>query len=233
MFLLVCAIFYTPLLEMAKSRKSQKRSRRSRRSPRRIVMYGGEAPVNYSNAGPMKLSLAQGVDFERYHSGQHGGMAGPYPASVVGSTLPAELSASARINPTLDAYRQIAGLKDPGQEGGRKRRKTRRSSRKNMNSGRKGRKASRKASRKNMNGGRKGRKSRRNSHKSRRNSRKSRKQYGGDFVRWGGGGYDSDVDAPMTVAESSKMLIPPSMVAQAGLHREWADAANPSSMTPK
>jgi hypothetical protein len=223
MFLLVCAIFYTPLLEMAKSRKSQKRSRRS---PRRIVMYGGEAPVNYSNAGPMKLSLAQGVDFERYHSGQHGGMAGPYPASVVGSTLPAELSASARINPTLDAYRQIAGLKDPGQEGGRKRRKTRRSSRKsrkNMNGGRKGRKASRKASRK----------SRRNSRKSRRNSRKSRKQYGGDFVRWGGGGYDSDVDAPMTVAESSKMLISPSMVAQAGLHREWADAANPSSMTPK
>jgi hypothetical protein len=185
-------------------------------------MYGGEAPVNYSNAGPMKLSLAQGVDFERYHSGQHGGMAGPYPASVVGSTLPAELSASARINPTLDAYRQIAGLKDPGQEGGRKRRKTRRSSRKsrkNMNGGRKGRKASRK--------------SRRNSRKSRRNSRKSRKQYGGDFVRWGGGGYDSDVDAPMTVAESSKMLISPSMVAQAGLHREWADAANPSSMTPK
>jgi hypothetical protein len=219
MFLLVCAIFYTPLLEMAKSRKSQKRSRRSRRSPRRIVMYGGEAPVNYSNAGPMKLSLAQGVDFERYHSGQHGGMAGPYPASVVGSTLPAELSASARINPTLDAYRQIAGLKDPGQEGGRKRRKTRRSSRK---------------SRKNMNGGRKGRKaSRKSRRKSRRNSRKSRKQYGGDFVRWGGGGYDSDVDAPMTVAESSKMLISPSMVAQAGLHREWADAANPSSMTPK
>ena len=189
---------------MAKSRKSQRRSHR--RTRRR--MRGGQAPVNYSNPGPMRQSLAQGEDFERYHSGQHGGMS-PYPASVVASTLPAELSASARINPTLQAYREIAGLKDPGQQGGRRDRKSR-----------KGRKS------------RKNHKSSRNSRKNRKN-RKSRKQYGGDFVRWGGGGYNLDVDTPMNIGESYKMLIPPNMVAQAGLHPEWKDAANPSSMTPK
>jgi hypothetical protein len=50
---------------------------------------------------------------------------------------------------------------------------------------------------------------------------------------YGGAAYNLVADSPMLVPESSKMLIPPSMVQQAGLHREWADAANPSSMMPK
>ena len=196
---------------MAPSRKNRRNSRKNRR------MNGGQAPVNYSNPGPMNLSLGQGQQFAQMHAGQHGGM-GPYPGSVTGSMLPGELAASARVAPTLQAYEQIRGLRD--QAGGRKGRKA---SRKN-----------RKASRKNRKASRKNRSSRKNRKASRKNrsSRKNRRQNGGDFVRWGGG-YNSDVDAPMTVAESSKMLIPSNLLAQAGLHREWADAANPSSMMPK
>ena len=154
------------------------------------------APVNWSAKGPMELSLGQGAQFAQQHAGQHGGMA-PYPGSM-GQMLPSELSASARINPTLAAYAQIAGMKD--QAGGRKRRS------------RKGRKGSRK------------------------NRRNSRRQNGG-LVRWGGmrGGaaYNLAVDSPSMVGESTKMLIPPSLQAQAGLHPEWKDAMNPEAWTPK
>jgi hypothetical protein len=137
---------------------------------------------------------------------QHLGQHGgmaPYPGAVNSSMLPGDLAASARITSTLNAYNEIKGLQD----GGRKHR-----------------------SRKQRGGvlvpwgGR--RKSRRNSRKNRRNSRNSRRMYGG-------AGYNLTVDSPMLVPDSSKMLIPSSMVQQAGLHREWADAANPSSMMPK
>ena len=190
---------------MGSSRKNRRNNRKSRRNNRRSL-YGGQAPVNWSNPGPMQLSLGQGVEFEKQHAGQHGGM-GPYPGSVTGSMLPSDLAASARINPTLAAYAQIRGLSD--QAGGRKRRS------------RKGRKGSRK--------GRKG---------SRKNSRKGQR---GGLVRWGGrrmrGGaaYNLAVDAPSMVGESTKMLIPPSLQAQAGLHPEWklVEGGTPSAWMPK
>ena len=196
--------------------------RRSRRSRRNRRYYGGQAPVNYSNPGPMTQNLAQGLQFARFHEGQHGGM-GPYPGSVTQSMLPGDLAASARINPTLAAYAQIRGLQDggKGRKGSRKnnRKNTRKGSRKNN------RKNTRKNNRKN---------NRKNTRKNnRKNTRRNRRQYGGDFVRWGGGGYNLAVDAPMTVQESSKMLIPDNLLRQAGLHPEWADAARPNSMTPK
>jgi hypothetical protein len=50
---------------------------------------------------------------------------------------------------------------------------------------------------------------------------------------YGGAGSNFAVDAPMNVPESYKQLIPDSLRQQAGLHPEWADAAKPSSMTPK
>ena len=179
------------------NRKSRRNNRKSRRNNRRSL-YGGQAPVNWSNPGPMKLSLGQGVDFAQQHAGQHGGM-GPYPGSVTSSMLPSDLAASARINPTLAAYAQIRGLSD--QAGGRKRRS------------RKGRKGSR--------------------------SRKGRKSQRGGLVRWGGmrGGaaYNLAVDAPSMVGESTKMLIPPSLQAQAGLHPEWklVEGGSPSAYMPK
>ena len=189
------------------SRRHRKANRRTRRHRSRRHR-GGMAPVDYVNKQPMILNLAQGNDFARYHVGQHGGMA-PYPGGVVGSMLPGDLAASARIAPTLQAYKEISGLQD----GGRKRR--RRGSRK---------------SRKQRGGvlvpwggGR-----RRNSRKNRRNSscRSRRNMYGG-------AGSNFAVDAPMNVPESYKQLIPDSLRQQAGLHPEWADAANPSSMMPK
>ena len=212
--------------------------------------HGGMAPVDYVNKEPMLLNLAQGNDFAKYHVGQHGGMA-PYPGGVDSSMLPSDLAASAKISSTLDAYNQIKGLQDGGRKnrknrksrkqnggvlvpwGGRRKnsRKNRRNSRKNS---RKNSRNSRKSSRKNRRNSRKSsRKNRRNSRKSsrknRRNSRKSRRTCG----QFGGSGYNFAVDAPMLVPESYKMLIPSSLSQQAGLHKEWADAANPSSMMPK
>jgi len=187
------------------NRKSNRKSRRSR------VYSGGMAPVNWSNPGPMHQNLAAGVDFAKYHVGQHGGMA-PYPGGVVGSMLPGNLADAARVSSTLNAYKEIAGMQD----GGRKRRGSRKSRR----------------SRKQCGGvlvpwgGR-----RRHSGKSRK-SRKSRKSHRRHRMR-GGAGINLAADSPMMVPESSKMLIPNSMLQQAGLHKEWADAANPNAFTPK
>ena len=177
------------------------------------------APVDYVNKQPMILNLAQGNDFARQHLGQHGGMA-PYPGGVVGSMLPGDLVASARVGSTLAALNDAAKLQD----GGRKRRR-----------------GSRKSHRKQRGGvlvpwgggrRRNSRKNRRNSscrsRKNRRNSRKNRLR-----SMYGGAGSNFAVDAPMNVPESYKQLIPDSLRQQAGLHPEWADAANPSSMMPK
>jgi hypothetical protein len=194
--------------------------------------HGGMAPVDYVNKEPMLLSLAQGNDFAKHHQGQHGGMA-PYPGGVVRSMLPENLADSARVSSTLAAYKEISGLQD----GGRKNRKSRK-----YNGGalvpwggrRKGRNSrkNRRNSRKNRRNSRKNRRNSRKSHnsrKNRRNSRKNRRSCG----QYGGAGYNFAVDGPMLVPESSKMLIPSSLSQQAGLHKEWADAANPSSMMPK
>jgi hypothetical protein len=41
-----------------------------------------------------------------------------------------------------------------------------------------------------------------------------------------------DLSMPMNVADSSKMLIPAQLQAQAGLNPEWKLAENPSSFDP-
>lgn len=216
---------------MAKSRRNMRRASKSRKSRRtnrksRRAQRGGQAPVNYSNPGPMNINLAQGRQYDAYHANQHGGGLGygPYPGAVDAPTvLPADLTAAARLLPLNDAFAQIRGMTD--QDGGRRRR---------------GRKGSRKGSRK---------------------SRKSyKKQRGGDFVRWGGarrlgtnkrrmsrkrsskkgrkgtkkqrGGSYAEMRFPMPVGDESKMLIPASLQAQAGLNPEWKLAENPLSFAP-
>jgi hypothetical protein len=190
------------------------------------------SPVNYSNPEPMKLNLAQGNQFLNYHSGQHGGSAvtsgySAYPGAVTqGSFNDGVPLDAARQNSLIAAYRDIAGLKD--QAGGRRSRKNR----KNKKASRKNKKASRKnkkASRKNKKASRKNKKASRKMY---------RKQRGGDFVRWGGarrhvGGSMQDMENPMTVAESTKMLISPQMQAQTGLNPEWKLAENPASFNPQ
>ena len=210
------------------SRKGRKASRKGSRSTYRRRQRGGEAPVGEYGAGsgitPMTLNLAQGQQFAAFHAGQHGGGLdfGPYPGAVQEATvLPADLVASAKLlplNQSFDYIRQFGPSSDnPNLKGGKRRR---------------GRKGSRKAHRKS----RKGRKG-------------SRKQRGGSgIVRWGGpvgggrrsrrnrrimyGGSYAEMKFPMDVADEGKMLIPPQMVAQAGLNPEWKLAENPTSFDP-
>ena len=112
-------------------------------------MYGGD-PASVSDTSmtmPQKDSFAQGEQFAGIHKDQHGGAGiqlvggglGSYPDSVVASTLPSELNASARIGPLNQAIAAIQGMKD--QAGGRRRnnrknrsnRKTNRKNRSNRN----------------------------------------------------------------------------------------------------
>ncbi len=189
---------------MAKSRKGHRKSHRKahRKSHRRTRQRGGEAPVNYANPWPAGINLAQGQQFAAYHANQHGGQA-PFPSAVVDSGLPKDLAASARLLPLDAAFAEIRQFgPESDLKGGARRRKGRKGK-----ASRKGRKASRK--------GRKG----------------SRKQRGGVLVRWGGGrrsafqnmmgGSAQDMSHPMDVSNEGKMLIPPSLQAQAGMNPEW------------
>ncbi len=67
-------------------------------------------------------------------------------------------------------------------------------------------------------------------------SRRNRQR--GGLYRWGGGskklrgGSYAEMRFPMSVADESKMLIPPSLEAQAGLNPEWKLAKDPMSFAP-
>lgn len=214
---------------MAKSRRGsrshRKPSRKGRKASRRVRRQrGGVAPVGEYGAGsgiaPMKLNLAQGQQFAAYHANQHGGAGtafGPYPGAVQeASVLPADLIASAKLlplNQSFDYIRQFGPSSDnPNLKGGKRR----------------------------------GRKSGRKSRKSRKTTRRQRGGSGAGLVRWGAGGgrrrrtshrrqrggSAAEMSLPMDVAESSKMLIPSSLQAQAGLNPEWKLAENPASFAP-
>jgi hypothetical protein len=103
-----------------------------------------------------ELNLSQGRQFanmtSKYHGGALGLLGGPYP-NALGDTLPQELIGASRIN--TRSFADIAGMKDPGQAGGKRRRnsrKNRKASRKNRKASRKNRK-NRKSQRKNRRGG--------------------------------------------------------------------------------
>lgn len=124
-----------------RTNRTNRRNGSSRRNTRR-TMYGGEsAPgstAGNSMANVQAQSLAQGRQFEAYHANQHGGFieGGPFPDAVTKTyMLPESLHASARIAPQDAALRQIANLRD--QDGGRRRRKGRKGSRKHTRRGRK------------------------------------------------------------------------------------------------
>jgi len=150
---------------------SRKQTRKNRSCRNRRPRRGGAgysympAPVDYAGGNGMaQLNLGQGRQFAAMTSKYHGGgspvglLGGPYP-NALGATLPQELVGASRIN--TQSFREIIGMKDPGQAGG----KRRRNSRKNRKASRKNRKASRKASRKN-----------------RKNSRRSRNRRGGGHL---------------------------------------------------
>jgi hypothetical protein len=217
---------------MAKSRRSH-RSRKSRKGRSRR-MRGGQAPVNYSNPGPMNLNLEQGKQFNEFHKAQHGGAlntSGAYPGVVEeASVLPSSLVASAKLtglNESFDYIKQFGPSSDnPNLRGGRRRRRGSRKSRKS----RKGRKQRGGVLVRWGGGGRKGsrksRKGRKASRKGRKSSRRSRRMRGGSYA---------EMRFPMAVADESKMLLPSGLASQAAgaMNPEWRLAENPMSFAPK
>ena len=171
-----------------KSRKTERKAERKSRKNRK--QYGGN---------PMAQSLAQGEQFAKIHSAQHGGayLTGAPLSEIDGSMLPSDLRSFARVE-GLDASINDAAAQGPdqataqmpaqmpAQTGGkrsRKSRKNRKASRKNRKSERK----NRKSERKNRKSERKNRKSERKScrksgRKSSRKNRKSRRQAGGSLA---------------------------------------------------
>ena len=151
-FAIRCVSFFTQSTRMANRKTNRKNRNRSNRKNRKgsrknRCMWGGDpASVNdTSMAMSQKDSFAQGEQFAGIHKDQHGGAGiqlvggglGSYPDSVVASTLPSDLNASARIGPLNQAIAAIQGMKD--QAGGRRNRnnrnnrKTNRKNRSNRN----------------------------------------------------------------------------------------------------
>lgn len=118
---------------MAKSRRSHRRGHKKVRKQTRRRHRGGMAPLGYALAGSSasQQSLAQGGDFEGYHSAQHGGVA-PLPQAF--DLLEPDLRGVGMLNGIDRAIAQSALLMDPtstdpnpivmaDQSGGRKRRR--------------------------------------------------------------------------------------------------------------
>jgi len=220
---------------MAKSRRSQRKSRKSRKSR----MCGGQAPVNYSNPGPMNQNLNQGKQFNEFHKAQHGGAlntSGAYPGVVEqASVLPSSLVAAAHLtglDQEFDYIKQFGPSSDnPNLSGGRRRRGSRKSRK-----SRKGRKqrggvlvrwgGGRKGSRKSRKGRKASRKGRKSSRKGRKSSRRSRRMRGGSYA---------ETRFPMSVADEFKMLLPSGLASQAAgsMNPEWKYASDPMAFAPK
>jgi len=188
-------------------------SRRNRRNNRKSGGAYSElsgAPTGWSDSrSSSALNLAQGEDFAKYHSGQHGGASSFSSGSPVSAVTAGSFGTDGVPMPSAmqtglqNSYKYIAGMTD--QVGGKKNRKNKRNSRKNRSS--------------------------------RSSKKNTRKQYGGLYRVGGGrrrysGGSSQDMSNPMPVQDSGKMLISRDMVAQAGLNPEWRLAENPNSFAP-
>ncbi len=75
-------------------------------------------------------SLAQGSQYLNIHKDQHGGAAAPYPTAVTNSVLSGPMIAATRTGPLDAAISQIQGMQD----GGKRRRKGKKHSRKHKSS---------------------------------------------------------------------------------------------------
>jgi hypothetical protein len=190
--------------------------RHAKKSHRRVrKMRGGEAPVGEPYVTG-NLVLPQGMNFrgmthtggdspfygvKPVHAMQQGGVA-PYPGSGRFDGGLAQAAGTASLD---NALKEVAGLRDPNQMGGRKRksRKTHRKSHRKTH-----RKSQRKSHRKSKKSHRKSKKSHRKSYrKSKKSHRKSKKsQRGGE----------------MELAESYKGgIIGGDLLQKAGLHPSW------------
>ena len=220
---------------MSRRSRSNRRSR-SRRNRRRTNRHRGGAlmgaPVDYSTGSPMKLNLAQGVQYGEFHKGQHGGAfsGSAYPGAVTQSMLPSDLVASSRVGSTLASLDAVKGLTDPSPSNpmGGGRRRNRRSRKYRGGSGLVRWGGRRRSSRSNRsNRSRRNRSSRRSRSRSNRSSRSSRSR------RYRGGAYQGSFDNAMSVSQSGNMLVSPSQQEAAGLNPEWKLAEDPMSFAPR
>ena len=97
------------------------------------------APVKYHLAGswPSRMSMGQGADYFKYHVGQHGGknrrhrggmgydsnMGGAPLSAISHSTLPQDLRMAAHVGGIDKAIEYSRQFKDPGQMGGRRKKR--------------------------------------------------------------------------------------------------------------
>jgi len=109
-------------------RKSGRRkSGRSRRTRRKrgggCALVGADLQYDLAGSSAAKQSLGQGGDFLQYHEGQHGGAYGPFGGTPIASSYNLDVPhGAAGLNGLDRAFAGIAGLQD----GGRRRRRTRR-----------------------------------------------------------------------------------------------------------
>jgi len=184
---------------------SKKRTMHRRRRQR-----GGQAPVNDSSMlSPSSSNLAQGVDYNQIHMGQHGGkslIGGAAPLESIGVTLPQELQGPASVTSTMNAFREIQGMSD--QTGGA-RRKRRGSKRRGSTRGGSKRRGSK----------------RRGSKRAKRSKRRGTKRRS---MKLYGGGANAN-----PAAASAPGLILPSSVTEGGMNPEWNLAKDPQAFAPK
>ena len=177
------------------------------------IDYVKNAPMNIGMKGGMSKD-ATGVYGSPFFGVvpqervQQGGMA-PYPVSV-GERIDAGLAMKAGTAAIDSALSQVAGLRDPNQAGGRKRKtKKAKKAKKAKKSHRKAKKTQRK-SKKSHRKAKKSKRAQRKAKKSHRKSKKSRKQRGGQ----------------MDYAESMKGgIIDADLLEKAGLHDSWKSVA--------
>ena len=179
------------------------------------IDYVKNAPMNVGMKGGMSKD-ATGVYGSPFFGVvpqervQQGGMA-PYPVSV-GERIDVGLAMKAGTAAIDSALSQVAGLRDPNQAGGRKRKtkKAKKSHKKAKKTQRKSKKSRKQCGGKAKKSHRKSKKSHRKAKKSHRKSKKSRKQRGGQ----------------MDYAESMKGgIIDADLLAKAGLHDSWKSVA--------
>ena len=228
-----------------RSMKKTHRKRSVKRSQRTRRMRGGSAPVTmpttsenlslpqglaYYAGSPMGKAMTGGMSKDAYGGYgnplfgmipatrmQQGGSA-PYPGSVEGVRLLAPGMEQAAGTGRIDgALAQVAGLRDPNQVGGRKRKSKKstrkaKKSRKSKKSVRKTRKA--KKSRKSKKSTRKTRKAKK-SRKGRKAGRKAHRR--GRKPQRGG---EMDYSESMNGG-----ILPSDLAGKAGLHRSWSDVA--------
>lgn len=194
---------------MRRVRKTQKRNKRHRKH-RGGLMHLEPAALNYSLAGSdaSRVSLSQGVDYLKYHQGQHGGYYanGAPMSAITNSQLPSSLIGPAGLNGLNKAYADIAGLSD--QQGGRRRRTTR--------AKKHGKKNGKKNGKRSKKGGNRSKKSKGGKH-SKKHGKRSKKH----TRRHKRGGSHELEFAPFP---SKGMLLSGAQYSQAGLNPEWKNS---------